>query len=32
VSYDGPPSPEHQDEHAHHPQGAVHSGGLPKEL
>lgn len=31
VAYDGPPSAEHQDEHAHHPPGAVHSGGLPKE-
>lgn len=31
VTYDGPPSPEHQDEHAHHPHGVLHSGGLPKE-
>lgn len=31
VTYDGAPSAEHQDEHAHHPHGAVHTGGLPRE-
>ncbi|HYO00068.1 MAG TPA: metal ABC transporter ATP-binding protein [Actinomycetota bacterium] len=31
VAYDGPPSAEFQDEHAHHPHGVLHTGGLPKE-
>lgn len=31
VAYDGPPSPEHQDEHAHHDHSSrVSAGGLPK--
>jgi zinc transport system ATP-binding protein len=31
VAYDGPPTAEYQDDHAHHPHRAVHTGGLPKE-
>ena len=31
VAYDGPPSAEHQDDHAHHPPGVLHAGGLPKQ-
>jgi zinc transport system ATP-binding protein len=31
VAYDGPPSADYQEDHAHHPHGAVHTGGLPKE-
>jgi zinc transport system ATP-binding protein len=31
VAYDGPPSGEYLDDHAHHPHGAAHTGGLPRE-
>ncbi|CAN5896081.1 metal ABC transporter ATP-binding protein [soil metagenome] len=32
VAYDGPPSAEYQDHHAHHhPHGVLHTGGLPRE-
>lgn len=31
VAYDGPPSAEYQEDHAHHPHGVMHAGGLPKE-
>lgn len=30
VAYDGPPTAEHQETHAHHHPGVVHTGGLPK--
>ncbi len=33
VDYDGPPSPEHQDDHPHHHHpGVPNAGGLPREL
>ncbi|HEX2053710.1 MAG TPA: metal ABC transporter ATP-binding protein [Actinomycetota bacterium] len=31
VAYDGPPTAEHQDAHAHHHSGPVSAGGLPRE-